>query len=65
MKYTLSNPDADVEVMLVNMLCKQIADINSDGEQYVSVMYKASAYVVTSKGTVIINILEGVMSAIL
>ena len=37
--------------MLANLICKQLHDITCDGEQYVNVMYKATAYVVSSQGT--------------
>ena len=50
MKFTLPNPDTDVELLLVNLICKQLKDISTYGEHFVSAMYKACAYVASSKG---------------
>ena len=38
-------------MMLVNMLCKQLGDLRTDGEEYTNVMYKSCAYLATASPT--------------
>ena len=43
------NPEA-VENLLIQRIRKELQSVNLDGEEYFYVMYKATAYLVSSKG---------------
>ena len=50
LRESLPDSSIDVEPMILKMICKQLTDVTTDNDKFVAAMYKACAFLVSSKG---------------